>query len=181
MRRRIPLALDCVFAVLFLWTLYAWARSHLPRHLAIEADEGRVFLVFWQGGNPSTPIFDPGETYGPHPAELWQGLRRSAKRVKPDWEVMGFGTVGGPRYNHTLRLVAIPCWFLALLTAGGAVGCAIAVWRQRRRVRAGRCVSCGYDLRATPEAGGKLVERCPECGTDARGAERERARAVTVN
>ncbi len=36
--------------------------------------------------------------------------------------------------------------------------------RERRRLRLDLCPVCGYDLRATPEAGGPLLERCPECG-----------------
>ena len=45
------------------------------------------------------------------------------------------------------------CLVLALLPAGWVVR-----WRRGRlRRRAGLCLKCGYDLRATPE-------RCPECG-----------------
>jgi len=63
-----------------------------------------------------------------------------------------------PRYftfdvhNHSCRWV----W----PTAGMLV---VWIWlwwpviRDRRRTRDGRCVRCGYDLRASPE-------RCPECG-----------------
>ena len=50
-----------------------------------------------------------------------------------------------------------PYWAIAGVL--GVLPLAWAVhWRlQRGRVKAGCCVACGYDLRATPE-------RCPECG-----------------
>jgi len=41
-------------------------------------------------------------------------------------------------------------------------------WRAgRNRIQSsGCCRSCGYDLRATPAAGGELLKRCPECGAE---------------
>ena len=57
---------------------------------------------------------------------------------------------------------SVPIW-----TVPCAAATLPAVWlyvhllawhRKRMRLRAGQCLVCGYDLRATPE-------RCPECGT----------------
>ena len=61
-----------------------------------------------------------------------------------------------------------PWWWWSGLLAALPAGRAALAWR-RRRVRArrrgaGRCVRCDYDLRATPEAGGAVLDQCPECG-----------------
>ena len=40
-----------------------------------------------------------------------------------------------------------------------------------RRLSAGRCPVCSYDLRATPNAGGALLDRCPECGATTSGGD----------
>jgi hypothetical protein len=59
--------------------------------------------------------------------------------------------------------ISIPHWvFLILLLILPALQChrILANNRRRRRIRDGRCVHCGYDIRATPD-------RCPECGAEA--------------
>jgi hypothetical protein len=58
-------------------------------------------------------------------------------------------------YRMGSGAIYVPLWvvFAALLAAG--------IWARRKAhqpPRPGLCVSCGYDLRATPE-------KCPECGT----------------
>jgi hypothetical protein len=55
----------------------------------------------------------------------------------------------------------VPVGCLLVLPTGWPTARACHYYRQRRvlrrRAAAGQCLSCGYDLRATPD-------RCPECG-----------------
>jgi hypothetical protein len=66
--------------------------------------------------------------------------------------------VRGPK-TATMWEARVPHWFIATIVGGpGVVWLARhRRWRRRRRLAAGLCPSCGYDLRATPD-------RCPECG-----------------
>jgi hypothetical protein len=59
--------------------------------------------------------------------------------------------------NGQRRRVSVPYWFVVFLFAILPSVRACAAGRSRRFRRAGRCLACGYDLRAT-------TDRCPECG-----------------
>jgi len=62
-----------------------------------------------------------------------------------------------PLADPSFTAILCPTWALIallLLPMGLWAGTS---WRQRRRVLAGHCTNCGYDLRATPD-------KCPECG-----------------
>jgi hypothetical protein len=73
----------------------------------------------------------------------------------------GYGSFryGDHRGEVLVREWWMPHWALAMVT-GAWPGMLAVRWCRRRHLahaRAGRCRSCGYDLRATPG-------RCPECG-----------------
>ncbi|GEM_PF-1612061 len=74
----------------------------------------------------------------------------------------------GTGKTETRMLLAVPYWAITIVAVFGCL--TLSMWWIRRRrifVRAieGRCLRCGYDLRATPD-------RCPECGTVPASVER---------
>ena len=63
-----------------------------------------------------------------------------------------------PSMEERYCAASAPSWFLLMATATLPTVWVVKTVRRRRRLGEGRCRTCGYDLRATPE-------RCPECGT----------------
>ena len=73
------------------------------------------------------------------------------------------GLVSGTDQQWTIDL---PLWFISLLAALPPASAATKLLRGRRRQHSSLCVSCGYDLRATPD-------RCPECATQVAPPQRQ--------
>ena len=62
-------------------------------------------------------------------------------------------------WSGRLRYLTAPYWALSIIFALAPALVTVRSMRRKRRKRAGCCLNCGYDLRATPD-------RCPECGLE---------------
>ena len=89
-----------------------------------------------------------------------QNMRANGYEPPRVWFSTDFSARAAMHPDLGLRLT-LPHWFVILFLMGTSFAC-LRVSR-RWRVPQGLCLSCGYDLRATPT-------RCPECGHIPEGA-----------
>ena len=144
-----------------------WVRSYFATESLRWSDErvwqgwvcarGRVMYLraVANDGYPITPERLRRQTEGAR-----TNVKGAQWLVKKFWGIGGFSYGEGSALDYRGRAWVVPLWFVMLLFA-----MPVAVWwrrswrerRRRRRVSAGLCPACGYDLRATEG-------RCPECG-----------------
>jgi hypothetical protein len=92
---------------------------------------------------------------------VWDWGFTSGSGIRWSWEELsGMPAQWWPRYHPRpglggAWLVKVPLWI-------PMIGCALPTvllwWHDRRRILAGECRRCGYDLT------GNVSGRCPECG-----------------
>ena len=144
--------------IVIAWIVSLWFQlSHkLTPDAAFVVDEGYLSIAYFEGDVTAVlehPIGITGHGY------LRAGL--TWPRIGKDW-VISSSYYGG-------IWIGLPLWLLLLLTA---IPTAWLWHRDRRRVRPGCCLRCGYDLT------GNTSGVCSECGLPATPAP-EKPRRLT--
>ena len=133
----------------------------LPRNLNQGImDTMQPSIMYLRSSDKRAVVYPFAENTGEFSALGWLGFEvrltgPATLRSDSDWE---------RDYSFT-----VPYWLLlaaAILLPGFAL---LSAWRRSHRLKLGLCLACGYDLRATPD-------RCPECGTVARGGQKDEGR-----
>ncbi len=169
MTRRLKLAW-AVTGIVSVAVLALWSYSYLAGEELAWVGERRLLQANASHGSVRFLYVRLEEGVVPFSGPRFQHLRERAAPVTPRFSGGDFRThwVVGPvsfivgreqlMFKPWLRFVELilPYWLVLLLTL------VPFPWLRRRTRRAhraseGRCLRCGYDLRASPQ-------RCPECG-----------------
>jgi hypothetical protein len=153
-----------------------WVRSHVtsdtlsklsPNGFEVISDRGGVIVWSYDGFPNAQPMrwVRGGSSRRYLDVEGYSFTGEGGGRIRwgaaghTDYRPSGVGRGQPVRVSWTWR--AMPYGPIVVIL-GALPAIRLATWPRRRRQRlraaAGACVTCGYDLRATPE-------RCPECGT----------------
>jgi hypothetical protein len=133
-------------------------------HWVAQSDRGSLLLM-------QLPSLTDAELQSLRQKSFGAGGLKPVQWGRSSWRQRLFGAASPP----TIRLVPTAPGKYQTLSVAGELSYALvaavtlmlpvgwaatALRRGRRRKRVGLCLSCGYDLRATPG-------RCPECGREA--------------
>jgi hypothetical protein len=171
MTRRLLNLLTVMSLLLCVVVVALWVRSYFRYDIvALAAYSGHSTEFFAARGRAVFFHFNSYDDDGP-PTEwtyaAWPAGSPMARRMDAEfsdlgphwWTRLGFAAVftDSHPYYKRLRVVSVPLWFIALVSAAPPLAYAALRRRAKTRRLASLCLRCGYDLRATPG-------KCPECG-----------------
>ena len=133
--------------------MFRTGRTH---HQVASYDSGIQWMIVRDGPEPKELLYG---AFARPQYDYW-----SDSVLAPTWcrgwggIAMAVGTIPGPdSIARAYQLGRLPYWLIILLLFLPTSRQVVRRLRLHRRAKQGRCLCCGYDLRATPQ-------RCPECG-----------------
>jgi hypothetical protein len=153
-RRRLFASISVLSLILSLATVGLWARSYWRSDQVAQvvrnASEMRQSVTLSETGYVIITHFTAAPTHFPDTQSGWAYYNVDAHRdVRLKY---------GFFFRRDSFAIQLAHWMFALLFALAPVWWVIGPYRrQSKRRKLGLCLTCGYDLRASPE-------RCPECG-----------------
>ena len=136
--------------------------------LGVVACEGRAMLYVGRSRPPVrtfTGVFYNGQVL--FNLDLYRAPDPAVKAVEADWQAGPFAYYRAVEMGTRYRRLFVPLWFPLL-----ALSLLPALWLRRlrqsrwarRRLTAGECPGCGYDLCGGAGRLDVRSARCPECG-----------------